>query len=68
MSKNPPDEPPIRAMPPRPGVALAYCPDDHKKIATFDQYGLLVFCKQCKSEQLISWSEMDRIRARFQRA
>ena len=47
----------------------AYCTDSHhgghKRIATFSERGLLVFCKLCHAEVLISWEELDRIRAGF---
>jgi hypothetical protein len=47
----------------------AFCTDSrhdgHKRIATFSERGLLALCKLCHSECLISWEELDRIRAGF---
>jgi hypothetical protein len=37
---------------------LVFCATDNKRIATFNADGLLVICKQCRKEQVISWESL----------
>lgn len=61
MKRNPPTTKPVVQ-----NQRLVFCPDDHKRIATFDASGLLVICKECRTEQLISYEQIDEIRSSFQ--
>jgi hypothetical protein len=44
-------------------TTYVHCPKDHKNVARFNERGLLAFCKVCHNEQVISWAEIERIRA-----
>jgi hypothetical protein len=46
-------------------ITIAYCPYDHKRIATFSARGLLVICKECHVEWAISYQEITWIEAGF---
>jgi hypothetical protein len=61
MRGNPPTRPPVIQ-----DQRLVFCPDDHKRIATFDERGLQVICRICRTEQLISYEQIEEIRSSFQ--
>lgn len=46
-------------------LTFAKCPHDHKRIARFDAHGLLVFCKVCKVEWIVSYEEITWIQQGF---
>ncbi len=60
MKRNPPAAKPVIH-----NQQLVFCPDDGKRIATFDEQGLLVICKECRTEQVISYEAIELIRQAF---
>lgn len=46
-------------------MTTIFCPNDHKRVATFERRGLLAWCKVCKAERLLTWAQIEQIRQSY---
>ncbi len=42
------------------------CSNDHRQLVIFSRQGLSIKCRTCKQVQLVSWQELETIRAALQ--